>query len=162
MRFSRRNFKGGGVMTWAAISAQGRVKLCFVSKKMNGAEYRYVIRRGLMPFIHRNRAKNFTYQQDGAPCHRARRTIKWISDRGVPVLEWPSCSPDINIIENVWGFMVRKIYEGNKCFDNVADLKVAIIDAWHKVDQTLLDNLYLSMDTRVFNVIRQNGAPIDY
>ncbi|EFO89454.1 hypothetical protein CRE_19968 [Caenorhabditis remanei] len=162
LRFSRRNFKGGGVMVWAAIASTGRIKLCFVSKKMNGADYRIVLRRGLMPFWRRNRNGNFIFQQDGAPIHRARKTTEWLTRRNIPILEWPSCSPDINPIENVWAFMVRKIYEGNKTYRSVDDLKPAIIAAWREVDQQLIDNLYLSMDSRIFQLIQRSGGPTDY
>ena len=149
-------------MVWASISATGRIKLCFISKKMNGSDYRYMLRREILPFWRRNRQKNLVFQQDGAPIHRARRTISWIQARKIAILEWPACSPDLNIIENVWGFMVHKIYEGNKIYNNVNELKKAIVEAWKKVDQSLLDNLYLSMDTRLFQLTRRAGGPVDY
>ncbi|EFO99641.1 hypothetical protein CRE_24833 [Caenorhabditis remanei] len=162
LRFSRRNFKGGGCMVWAAISSAGRVKLCFVSKRMDGSEYRYVLRRSLLPFWRRNRHKNYQFMQDGAPCHRARKTIKWLEDRRIPVLTWPACSPDLNIIENVWGYMARKVYEGNKSYDNVGQLKKAIVKAWHAVYQNLLDNLFLSLDNRLYELTLNSGGHINY
>lgn len=149
-------------MVWAAVSSFGRVKLCFVSKKMNGADYRIVLRRGLLPFWRRNRTKNLTFMQDGAPIHRAAQTKRWLMARRIPLLDWPACSPDLNIIENVWGYMVRKIYGGNKQYRDVKDLKAAIIDAWHEVDQHLLDGLYHSLDNRLFQVIQRNGRSTDY
>lgn len=162
LRFSRRNFKGGGCMVWASISAQGRVRLCFVSKKMSGADYRIVLRRGIIPFWRRNRNRNYVFQHDGAPIHKARKTTEFLNRRNVPLLDWPSCSPDINPIENVWAFIVKKMYAGDKTYQNVAQLKRAIISAWHQVDQQLLDNLYLSMDTRIFQVVQRSGGPTDY
>ncbi|PIC17508.1 hypothetical protein B9Z55_023726 [Caenorhabditis nigoni] len=162
LRFSRRNFKGGGCMVWAAISSDRRVKLFFCTKKMDGSEYRNVLRRGLLPFFRRNRNKNYQFMQDGAPCHRARQTMKWLEDHRIPVLTWPACSPDLNIIENVWAFMARKVYEGNKSYDNVDQLKKAIIDAWLAVDQNLLDNLYRSLDGRVYELTLKGGGHIKY
>jgi hypothetical protein len=44
----------------------------------------------------------------------------------------------------------------------VDELKKAIVAAWHTIDQEVLDNLVLSMDNRIFQVIRNNGGPIDY
>ncbi|PIC13099.1 hypothetical protein B9Z55_027975 [Caenorhabditis nigoni] len=162
LRFSRRNFKGGGCMVWAAISSVGRLKLNFVSKRMDGVEYRRCLRRGLSRFWRQNRNNNFMFMQDGAPCHRARRTMKWLEDRRIPVLSWPACSPDMNIIENVWGVMVHKIYEGNKKYDNVRQLKKAIVAAWKDVDQQLIDNLYLSLDSRIFELTKNRGGHTSY
>uniref|UniRef100_A0A8R1IMH2 DDE_3 domain-containing protein n=1 Tax=Caenorhabditis japonica TaxID=281687 RepID=A0A8R1IMH2_CAEJA len=135
LRFSRRNLKGGVCMVWVVISSVGRVKLCFVSKRMDGAEYRICLRRNLTRFWHRNRHHNFIFMQDGAPCHRARRTIIRLEDRRIPFLDWPACSRNMNFIENVWGYIVHKIYEGNKSYDNVAQLKKAIVATWLTVDQ---------------------------
>ncbi|CAO4362619.1 unnamed protein product [Caenorhabditis nigoni] len=162
LRFSRRNFKGGGVMVWAAISSEGRIKLIFVTKKMNGSDYRNTLRRGLSRFWRRNRNRGFIFMHDGAPIHRARKTTQWLNRRNIPLLSWPSYSPDINPIENVWGFMVRKVYDGNKHYSNVSELKKAILDAWKLVDQQYLDSLYLSMDDRLFQLTLRSGGPTDY
>uniref|UniRef100_A0A8R1EL28 DDE_3 domain-containing protein n=1 Tax=Caenorhabditis japonica TaxID=281687 RepID=A0A8R1EL28_CAEJA len=97
---------------------------------MDGAEQNvFLRRRDITHFWRRNRHHNFTFMSDGAPCHRARRTIRWLEDRRIPILDWPAYSSDINIIENVWGSMVHKIYEGNKSYVNVAQLKKAIVAA---------------------------------
>ena len=32
-------------------------------------------------------------------------------------------SPDINIMENLWGILVREVYKNGKQFSNVEDLK---------------------------------------
>ena len=45
--FSKRNFGGGSVMTWAAFSGYGKVGLAFTSSKMNSADYQQVVGWGL-------------------------------------------------------------------------------------------------------------------
>ena len=39
---------------------------------------------------------------------------------------------------------------------------MAIVAAWQSVEQEVIDNLVLSMDNRIFQVINQKGGPIDY
>ena len=40
----------------------------------------------------------FTFQQDNDPKHTAKTTQGWLRDKSLIVLEWPSQSPDLNLI----------------------------------------------------------------
>lgn len=99
---------------------------------------------------------------DNAPIHASGSTRAWLQRHRIDVLSWPANSPDCNIMENVWGAMVRKIYSGNQHYANVKELKKAIVEAWHQVDQNLIDSLYASLNNRMLSLIRNNGGPIDY
>ena len=58
--------------------------------------------------------------------------------------------------------MVRKVYADNRQFSSVDNLKTAISQTWDKIDQETIDNLILSMDNRIFQVINRNGDATDY
>ena len=38
-------------------------------------------------------------------------------------MDWPPRSPDMNVIENAWGELSRRLYHGGRQFDTVDDLK---------------------------------------
>ena len=160
-------------MVWAAFTSTGRVKLAFVPKKMDSNQYQFVLRRCLLPFYRRHpQRRHFEFMQDNAPIHvsRTRRirgavregTIDWLNRHNIAVLEWPPNSPDLNPTENLWGILVRRVYHENKQYQTVQELKEAIVKAWQEVDQETIDNLVLSMDARIFQVINRNGGPTDY
>ena len=48
-------------------------------------------------------------------------------------MEWPARSPDLNIIENVWGLLAGDVYANAKQFDSVNQLREAIEAAWNRL-----------------------------
>ena len=51
------------------------------------------------------------FQQDNAAIHNASIIMKY-SNKKIRLLDHPACSPDLNPIENLWGLIVAKVYEG--------------------------------------------------
>ncbi len=74
---------------------------------------------------------DFIFKQDLAPTHTAKGTKIWSNDHGVTVLDWPANSPDLNPIENLWGFVKRKMRDTRP--NNADDLKVTIKATWPSI-----------------------------
>lgn len=47
----------------------------------------------------------------------------------IDCIYWPDKSSDLNITENVWGRLARKVYENGRQFKNLVDLQDFIMDA---------------------------------
>ena len=88
-------------MVSVSVSALGRTNLYFVEPgvKITGAHYREVLlMRDILPDI-RKYSEYFTFQQDGAPAHRARETVQLLERETpdyIPPTLWPPNSPDLN------------------------------------------------------------------
>ena len=67
--------------------------------------------------------------QDNAAVHTARQTMAFFRH--------PACSPDLNPIENLWGWMARYDYRKGKQFVKVNELRDAIIRSWSSIPPTL-------------------------
>jgi hypothetical protein len=86
-------------MLWGCFSPAGTERLVRVEGKMNGAKYSQILDENLLQSTQDLRLRQrFTFQQDNDPKHSAKTTKKWLRDKSLNVLEWPSQSLDLNPI----------------------------------------------------------------
>ena len=45
--------------------------------------------------------------------------MKWFEDNGVILINWPLCSPDLNLIEHLWYKLKKPIYQIRPDIDSV-------------------------------------------
>ena len=53
--------------------------------------------------------KDAIFQQDPAPCHKAKIITNCFKKIKIKVLDWPGNSPDLNSIENLWSLKIKTI-----------------------------------------------------
>lgn len=128
-----RNFGGGSLMIWGGLMVGEALPLAFISTRMNAVNYVEVLATALVDHADQLMGEEIIFQQDNASIHSARYTMNFLQERNIPVLDWPACSPDLNPIENLWGWLVRKVYKGGRQFLTVADLKTAVREAWTEI-----------------------------
>ena len=155
--FTRQN-GGGGIMIWAAFSYHGKSELRFISTTQKSGDYIYTLSEYMLPFAHLHYGLDFQFQQDNAPIHTSRETKSWLEEQGVTMLEWPSMSPDLNPIENLWGILARRVYANGRQYHSLEDLKKAIIKCWSEIDQNTLKSLVRSMPERCREVLEKKGG----
>ena len=160
--FSKRQFGGGSVMVWAGISFNGNTDIAFLTPKMNSEDYQGVLETHLLPVFRETCGVNGTFQQDNAPIHNSASTKSWLSKNFIETMLWPSRSPDVSPIENCWGILARKVYENGRQFSSKSELEKVISSEWAAIDQSEIQNLIMSMKSRLIKLIEKKGGEIDY
>lgn len=154
----KRHSRGGSVMVWGAITYDGQFRLCFVDGTLNGKKYVDILRcklRGLVNY-------DYIFQQDNCPAHKSHICRNWMMENELNVLIWPAQSPDLNIIENVWGILTQKIYENGRQYFSKLELKREIFKAWLNLDKDYIKRLYLSVPKRLVECLEKKGGKTKY
>jgi transposase len=150
--------QGGGVMIWAGFGPKGKTDVCFCQGSMTSKTYQNTLRTTLIPVAEQICGENYLFQQDNAPIHVSESTMEFFESNKIQLFPIPPKSPDLNPIENVWGLLARRVYWGGNQYNNLNELKNAIISAWNSITVAELQPFIESMPNRIFELIANHGS----
>lgn len=154
------------IMFWAAFCIKMKSKIEFIDGIMTGQVYMGILDSALKPLLCQLNSKytktrgKYIFQHDNDPKHTCRIVKSYISDNSIDVMDWPSNSPDLNPIENLWAILKRRVEK--RAPQTTQNLKDYVCEEWEKIDPNIIHNLVSSMDKRCNEVIAKNGEAIDY
>lgn len=102
------------------------------------------------------------FQQDGAPCHTAKSTGKWLELNHVEQMPHPAASPDLNPIEPLWHTFKELIRNRHHIPTTIDELKIAAKEAWDQISIADIDKHVKTMEDRVRAVLRAQGSHTSY
>jgi hypothetical protein len=152
------------ILIFGGISLRYKTKLILIEQgTVDGAVYvdDCIDASGLILDMDTEYGKwNWTLMQDGASAHTAEPTLAYLRLFCNILEPWPSGSPDLNPIENLWAIMKRRISEvGAQTID---ELRIIINAVWDSVTADEVAALINSMPTRLLATARAQGGRNGY
>lgn len=153
------------VMVWGCFSNEGvgRLRILAKSQKVNQHVYMDILNKELRQ-TQRDQFPNggSIFQDDNAPCHRARTVQEWFRNHSVQHIDdWPGQSPDMNPIENLWAVVGHVIRD--RAPTCRSEIIASIVHAWYRViTRETCQKLAQSVPNRLKNTIKSKGFPSRY
>ena len=151
---------GGSVMVWGCFSGFAMGPLHRIEGHMDRFMYRDILNDKLIPFIDETMPLRNFFQHDNDPKHKSKFVTDWLQANRIEVLPWPSQSPDLNPIENLWDYVDNQIR--HQTYSNLNELFNALEMAWRNIDITYIQKLIDSMPRRCAEVVKQKGYYTKY
>lgn len=143
-----------------AFSRDGVGPLVKIEGIMNASKYCEILEGNMLPHFLEKMPPSSIFQQDNDPKHSSRLVRNYLSGHDVQVLDWPSQSPDLNPIENLWEILDREVKKKN-C-SNLAELEKILKAEWEKIPLHTIVSLVDSMPSRLQAVIENKGYATKY
>ena len=157
-------YGGGSLMMWGCITYEGVGYGCQIEGSMDSDIYCEILGKHLMDTMEYYGISEDTmiFQHDNDRKHTSRTVKAWLHDKGVEVLPWPACSPDLNPIEHMWYLLKCKLGLYKEPPKSIHELWERVDHEWNKIDPDLCRSLVDSMPRRVRAVIRAKGGHTMY
>ncbi|GFX72045.1 transposable element Tcb2 transposase [Trichonephila clavipes] len=144
-----------GVTVWGAISWDTRSSLVVLQGTLTARRYvDDILTPIVLPMLSSH--PGAIYQQDNARPHTARLSQQCL--QGYDVLPWPTRSPDLSPIENVWDALGRQLQPSR----DTGELTAQMQRLWQDLPQGVISDLIESMPRRISACIAARGGFTTY
>jgi hypothetical protein len=107
---------------------------------------------------------DYMFQQDNDPKHTSKMCRRWLK-RNMNLIheepkDWPSQSPDLNPLENLWAYLDSMTKD--RICNTEDELFACLEEAWYSIPVDYLRKLALSMPNRIEAVLQAKGGATKY
>lgn len=161
----KRQQGGGSIMVWGCVLPDGFIYLLQTIGRQKSSNYCDLMENFVAPFLNNKfEGQNYYFQQDNCSIHVSKKSIPRLKNLFPNILEWPSRSPDLNIMENVWKMISDHVYD-KKQYDRADELWRAVQNAAEYLmenNREKIRNLFITMNKRCIEVIKHKGNMTKY
>jgi hypothetical protein len=162
-------FGGGCVMVHGVMSWWGVGLMQRIVGTMDRYQYIRLLTHGLLPLLDAisivpgaPTRDQIWFQQDNDPKHTSAAVRQFFMEQNIQVLDWPSQSPDMNIIEHLWRNVKRRKAQRKVQPKGVEGNWQASLEEWNKTTVEECQRLYMSMPDRVRALKQAKGRNTKY
>lgn len=149
---------------WGWMSSMGPGELVEVGGRFNSHSYLDLLKNVLLPSVRivYPEPNHIYFVHDNCSVHRARVVNEWLTAQSnITIINWPSKSPDLNPIENLWGQMVLN-WDPSEV-KNKNNLNKVVTSTWESLrGSNMCWNMVTGMPSRLQEVINSKGAATRY
>lgn len=152
------------VMVWWGVSYEGVTNIHFCEKgvKTSALVYQNTVLDSIVKPLNTTLFKNkeWSFQQDSAPGHKAKTTQKWLQDNVrdfIKAEDWPSGSPDLNPLD----YKLWSVLEGMVCskrHPNLESLKKSLTKAVANFPMDVVRTAIDDWPVRLRACVKANGG----
>ena len=162
---------GGSVMVWGMMSYEHKNPLTKVHGNLNGTSYRdEILDITVRPHFQQFQVEQPIFLDDNAHPHWACLEDTYKVQHNIDSLQWPSMSPDLNLIEHVWDAHQKAVNAHQKAVNarqppvtTLQELDMALHQEWNQMPQQTCRNLVQSMRRQSYRLpgdIPTTDAPV--
>lgn len=167
------------VHVYAGVSRWGRTPMFVTvgttgfkaeSKGVNAAVYLKLLQEELIPACkeliatspvgHQPAGSSMIFQQDNAKAHTSKVVQTWLRQQDFEVMDWPSKSPDLSWIENMWAYVAKRL--SIRPGLTPENFEQAVKEEWENIPLHVHNNMYSSIKKRLEACIDNNGGSTKY
>ena len=94
--------------------------------------------------------------------HLARATTTNLNANNENVVDFPPKSPDLNIIENIWDELIRRVRRTGAIPTTLNQLRAKILYEWNNLPQNYVQRYVTSMRSLCLAEVNSAGEPTRY
>lgn len=152
-------------LVWCSISSNKIIGPYFFDSTVNADNYLEMLQQFFWQEHKRQKKyRQYYFQQDGAPPHRAIVVQEWLKDqfgdKFLTTKQWPPRSPDLNPCDFfLWGYLKDKVYR--KKYETIEELKEEIRNEIKKISKITLSAVFKDLKKRCLLCIDNKGGHVE-